>query len=148
MLYINDGTQVTTHAEIENEILEYYGELIDIVSMREGAQWTMEQRNNLIVLVNEKEILKTLNGIGDLKVFGIYGFGAKIFKASWNMIKDDRIATILEFFNNERLYKAFNNTLVTLIPNSVEAKNIREYRPIAGCTTFYKIISKILTVRL
>ena len=46
------------------------------------------------------------------------------------------------------LYKRFNETVVTLIPKHPAAKMIKEYRPIAGCSTFYKIISKILTTRL
>jgi hypothetical protein len=51
-------------------------------------------------------------------------------------------------FDNGRLYKAANCTLVTLIPKTKEAKRIKEYRPISCCSTIYKIISKVLTKRM
>jgi hypothetical protein len=38
--------------------------------------------------------------------------------------------------------------LVTLIPKSSDAKTMKDMRPIACCTTMYKIISKILTTCL
>lgn len=52
------------------------------------------------------------------------------------------------FFKNERMYKAVNCTLVTLIPKLAGACTMQEMRPISCCTTLYKIISKILTNRL
>lgn len=38
--------------------------------------------------------------------------------------------------------------MVTLVPNTKEYKNVKNYRPIACYITFYKLISKILTNRL
>lgn len=98
--------------------------------------------------MTEQEIFKTLNGIGDLKSLDLDGYGAIFFKASWKIVKDDVIATIMDFFDRERLYKAFNSTVFTLIHRSDEAKSIREYIHIYVCTTLYKIISKILTDRI
>lgn len=71
-----------------------------------------------------------------------------LYKACRHIIKGDVIATMQEFFQKGMLSKVSNNTIVTLIPKTDRAKTIREFRPIAGCTTFYKIISKILTSRL
>lgn len=58
------------------------------------------------------------------------------------------MGVVIYFFDNERLYLAANYTMVNLIPKNEEAKTIKDYRPIAGCTTLYKIISKVLTDRL
>ena len=55
---------------------------------------------------------------------------------------------VKEFFEHGRMYMVVSCTLVTLVPKHDETKTIPEYRPIAGCTTLYKIISKILTMRL
>jgi hypothetical protein len=46
------------------------------------------------------------------------------------------------------MYRAVNCSLVTLIPKHNGAKEIKDYRPIACCSTLYKIISKILANRL
>lgn len=83
-----------------------------------------------------------------MKAPGADSYGAIFFKASWNIIKHDVTATVKEFFDTGQLYKAFNSTIVSLIPKSNTAINIKDYRPIAVCTTFYKIISKVLSGRL
>lgn len=121
---------------------------MNITATRRGPQVTREQRQMLTARVIVIEIKIVLKDIGDLKALGLDGYGAKFSKASWSIIKRDLIAAIHEFFDSNYLYRAFNNTIVTLIPKHVNAKNIMEFRPIAGCTTFYKIISKIQTTRL
>lgn len=63
-------------------------------------------------------------------------------------MKYDVIAAVKDFFENNRLYKAFNCTLVTLIPKTRDAKVMKDLRPISCCSTVYKIISKIMTKRL
>ncbi|MCI25799.1 hypothetical protein A2U01_0046990, partial [Trifolium medium] len=89
-----------------------------------------------------------LQSIGDLKSPGIDGYGAYFFKKAWKIVKPDVLGAVHDFFDNGRLYKAANCTLVTLIPKSKEAKRIKEYRPISCCSTIYKIISKVLTNRM
>ena len=42
----------------------------------------------------------------------------------------------------------FNETHVRLIPKTRGAKTVADYRPIALCSTHYKIIAKVLTSRL
>lgn len=153
-----DGTYIQNPADIEKEVCEFYGKLygtreqsvsmIDINAMREGPQLTMVQRADLITLVTVVEIKNAIKGIGDLKSPGIDGYGGKFFKASWDIIEKDVVEAVQEFFEHNVLYKRFNETVVTLIPKHPAAKMIKEYRPIAGCSTFYKIISKILTTRL
>lgn len=44
--------------------------------------------------------------------------------------------------------RVLNTTLITLIPKSSTANTIRDYSPISCCTTLYKIISKVLTIRM
>lgn len=46
------------------------------------------------------------------------------------------------------MHPVVNCTLVTLIPKSHIASTLNNMRPIACCTTIYKIISKILNTRL
>lgn len=46
------------------------------------------------------------------------------------------------------ILRAFYETVVTLVPKYSASKTITDFRPIVGCSTFYKVISKILTTRL
>lgn len=108
MVQTSDGTVLSTQAEIEQEVLEFYGNLmgkanhslnhIDIGVMRKGRQVNMEQRKHLVSKVTVKEIEDALHGIGDLKAPGEDGYGAKFFKVCWSFIKKDVIAAVMEFF--------------------------------------------------
>lgn len=76
------------------------------------------------------------------------GYGSKFFKFCWSIVKHDIVAAVNEFFYNVFILKDFNMTIVTLIPKHNEAKQAKDYKPITGCTTVYKLISKKLTRRL
>ncbi|CAK8579612.1 unnamed protein product [Lathyrus sativus] len=116
--------------------------------MRLGIQFNMELREYLIKNITEEDITKALRGIGDLKAPGLDGYRTRFFKASWTTIKNDVIAAVKEYFETCKMYKPFNNVVVSLIPKRNKACEIKDSRPIAVCTTFYKIISKILIDRL
>ncbi|KAL5190422.1 putative ribonuclease H protein [Glycine soja] len=72
-----DGTILTKQSDIHNEVMEFYGKLmgctasnlrqIDIQAMRDGKQITFDQGVFLTATVTEAEIVKALQGIGDLK---------------------------------------------------------------------------------
>jgi hypothetical protein len=157
-LYREDGTLITTHDDVEQEVLNLYGSLmgkadsnlmsIDIMAMRAGPHLTSDQRELLVTPIREDEVYSALKSIGDLKAPGLDGYGAKFFKVSWGIVKEDVLAAVMEFFRDGAIYHAVNSTLVTLIPKHSAARTIKEYRPISCCTTVFKIISKILTTRL
>ncbi|XP_058784375.1 uncharacterized protein LOC131659164 [Vicia villosa] len=152
VLHQNDGTVLNAKDEIHQEVLKYYRSImgtkvptlkhVDIDILRKGKQITRAQGDCLIARVTEEEIRIALKGIGDLKAPGIDGYGAKFFKSCWHFIKDDVVAAAQVFFEKCILFRAFNGTVVTLIPKTEQAKTVKEYRPIEGCTTFYKILSK------
>lgn len=102
----------------------------------------------MLLAPNNKIVTSALKGISDNTAPGIDGYGAKFFKSTWDIIKKDTLNAIREFFEKERMFKAINNTLVTLIPKTPNASMIKDYRPISCCTTLYKIISKVMAARL
>lgn len=55
---------------------------------------------------------------------------------------------MLEFFHNAIMHKPMNITLITLVPKVYQALFAKDYRPIAYSTIMYKIIAKVLTIRL
>ncbi|CAJ2668635.1 unnamed protein product [Trifolium pratense] len=136
VLYTKDGTQLTTQDDIEEEVMSFYSKLtgmadndlngVDITVMREGPQLNNEQREKLTGPITDKEITDALQSIGDLKSPSIDGYGAYFFKKAWNIVKPDVLGAVHDFFDNGRLYKAANCTLVTLIPKTNEAKKIKE----------------------
>jgi hypothetical protein len=136
-----DGSFVTDQKGMKNEVLTFYNNLmgtklnelegIDVEAMRTGRQLNATQRDMLTCSVTEDEITIALKGIGNDKAPGIDGFGAYFYKKAWQIIKLDVIAAVQDFFSNNRMYRAVNCSLVTLIPKHNGAKEIKDYRPIA-----------------
>lgn len=63
-------------------------------------------------------------------------------------VHDDLVNAIQNFFSTGYMPKAFNETLVTLIPKIDTPSNLTHFRPISLCNMVYKIISKVLMNRV
>ena len=55
---------------------------------------------------------------------------------------------IKEVFISQKILEYLNQTLIALIPKQPDPESFRQYRPISLCNTIYKIISKIIVLRL
>ncbi|XP_026384083.1 uncharacterized protein LOC113279621 [Papaver somniferum] len=64
------------------------------------------------------------------------------------VVKEDVCKTIQSFFHSGFLLQQLNNTRVSLIPKVQVVNKPEDFRPIALCNTVYKIISKIIALRL
>ncbi|XP_058741632.1 uncharacterized protein LOC131614019 [Vicia villosa] len=153
-----NGMEITGHDNMEREVLRFYEDLIgkssnqlrhiNVEVLRNGAQLSHTDQNELIQPVVDKEIMAALKSIGDTKALEIDGYNAKLFMEAWEIIGKDVKAAVYDFFEHGRLYKAVNCTIVTLILKFPNANKMKDMRPIACCIVLYKIISKILTNRL
>ncbi|KAK9704710.1 hypothetical protein RND81_07G006500 [Saponaria officinalis] len=102
----------------------------------------------LTAAVTTEEIKSTLFGMGSRKSPGLDGFSSELFKASWEIISKDFIDAVRSFFRSGKMLWYANTTVLTLIPKKSSASSVVDYRPIACCTLFYKVVSKILANRL
>ena len=66
----------------------------------------------------------------------------------WETIKEEIYEFVLSFFNNELAMTNINIAWVTLIPKIENPTSIHEYRPISMVGALYKVISKLLSIRL
>lgn len=94
------------------------------------------------------EIYEGLKSIGNDKAPGIDGHNAYFFKNTWQIVKKYNIVAVKRFFSTGTLYKPIHCTLVSLVPKVHSPVTVKEYRPIVCCSVLYKIISKVLTMRL
>ncbi|XP_019227742.1 PREDICTED: uncharacterized protein LOC109209032 [Nicotiana attenuata] len=101
-----------------------------------------------MVPVSREEIIKVVQELPSDKAPGIDGYPAEFFKENWQVIGKDVIKAVMEFFDTGKLLKEINCTTITLIPKVVNPNFVKEFRPIACCSTMYKIIAKLLTNRL
>ncbi len=79
------------------------------------------------------------------KAPGPDGFPTFFFQKYWEIIKDDIVKAIQEFFGEKNLLKEINATFLVLIPKVPGLDSFDNFRPISLCNSFYKIISKVLT---
>ncbi|CAA7020615.1 unnamed protein product [Microthlaspi erraticum] len=102
----------------------------------------------LIASPTAQEIKSALFSINPDKAPRPDGFSASFFQSNWLVMGPKIIKKIKEIFEAESIPNSVNSTYVRLIPKVHSPKTVAEYRPIALCNVYYKIISKILTSRL
>lgn len=158
MLKGENGTLLHKQTEIEIEILNYYKGLlgaavetlpaVNLNIMRQGPSLSQQQQRDMCTKITMEEIEIDLFDINDNKTPWIDGFNAYFFKKTWRIVQNDIYKVVLDFFQHNKLLRAVNYTMVTLIPKNSHPETVRDFRPIACCSTLYKIISKIISNRI
>lgn len=82
------------------------------------------------------------------KAPGPDGINFLFIKKAWNIIGQDIIQMVDEFYRTNLLPAGINSTFVTLIPKIKSAIKLSDFRPISLVGSLYKIFSKILATRL
>lgn len=95
-----------------------------------------------------KEIKEATFSIHADKALGPDGFSASFFHSNWDVIGPAVVQKIQCFFRTGVLAPEIDKTHVRLIPKILGAAKVEDYRPIALCNIYYKIISKLLPLRL
>jgi len=72
------------------------------------------------------------------------GFGAAFFQDYWHLVKQGVGTAVRSFFEEGKLLKQINHTLIPLTPKVSNPATSTQFRPISLCNTIYKIISKIM----
>ncbi|GKD29328.1 RNA-directed DNA polymerase, eukaryota [Tanacetum coccineum] len=62
--------------------------------------------------------------------------------------KHDVVNAVKEFFSSSKFRSESNSSFITLIPKSLDAKMVKDFRPISLIGSFYKTVAKILSNRL
>jgi len=69
-------------------------------------------------------------------------------QSNWSTVGESIVSEVQSFFTLGILPKRINHTHVRLIPKINSPKLVADYRPIALCSVYYKIIAKLLAKRL
>lgn len=72
----------------------------------------------------------------------------KFVKTYWEIMKSDVIAFVKHFEMFGRFARGCTSSLITLIPKTKDPNLLSDYRPICLIGIMYKIVAKILAVRL
>lgn len=158
MTVIEDEGHVPWNEEedISRIITEYYTDLFTSSSFDGGPTVlkalspciTNDMNERLIRDPSAAEIKEALFAIHADKAPGPDGFSASFFHSNWSVVGTSIVLEIQRIFASGFLPDSMNTTHIRLIPKIVGPKNVADYRPIALCNVFYKIVSKLLSLRL
>nr|GEY98280.1 hypothetical protein [Tanacetum cinerariifolium] len=98
--------------------------------------------------VTRNEVKSALFSMGNQKSSGPDGFTAAFFKESWDIVADDFVAAVCEFFTNGKILCELNHTIIALIPKVNSPTRVNDYRPISCSNVMFKCISKIIANRI
>ncbi|KAL7614622.1 hypothetical protein Lser_V15G08580 [Lactuca serriola] len=95
-----------------------------------------------------QEIKSAVWQCGSEKAPGPDGYSFKILKAHWDTIGGDITKFVKRFELNGTLAPGCNSSNITLIPKIHDPLNLCDYRPISLIGCMYKVIAKLLAIRL
>ncbi|GJT75705.1 putative RNA-directed DNA polymerase, eukaryota, reverse transcriptase zinc-binding domain protein [Tanacetum coccineum] len=106
------------------------------------------QRDFLERSFSREEIKQVVWDCGGDRAPGPDGFTFKFFTFFWDLIENDVVRFVHEFFRTNFFPKGCNFSFIALIPKVSNAKAVSDFRPISLIGCQYKIIGKLLANRL
>ncbi|KAL4367675.1 hypothetical protein GQ457_05G016460 [Hibiscus cannabinus] len=96
----------------------------------------------------EEEVFAALLSLENSKAPGPDGFNMGFLKKIWSSLKAEVMDFFENFFKGNITDFSFNHSFIVLIPKSTNLVGIEEYRPISLVGCIYKLLSKVLAMRL
>ena len=95
-----------------------------------------------------EEILQVVKELERDKAPGPDGFSMAFYHHCWRVVEKDVLAVFEEFFQHCKFEKSLNATFIALIPKKIDASYVRDFHPISLVGSVYKILAKVLAIRL
>ena len=76
------------------------------------------------------------------------GFTVEFYIGFYDLIKKDILEVVRESQESGKVLGSLNSTFLSLIPKKQKPHSFDEFRPISCCNMIYKIIAKVLALRL
>nr|KAJ0203968.1 hypothetical protein LSAT_V11C500292530 [Lactuca sativa] len=95
-----------------------------------------------------EEVKNAIWSCGNEKSPGPNGFSFKFIKRYWDTLKNDIMNAVKHFENHGNIGRGCNASFITLIPKIKDPLTISDYRPISLIGCMYKVIAKVMSIRL
>ncbi|XP_038992144.1 uncharacterized protein LOC120115525 [Hibiscus syriacus] len=160
LLYAEDGSRLDSFDAMSAEMLRFYTELlgfedvgvqsygVDLLKSLLGYELPCDAATLLVKEVSNEEIKASLFRQGNEKSPGPDGYTTYFFNTAWDIIHEDFLAAIRDFFQTGTLLPAFNATAIAFVPKTPNAGMAKDFRPISCCSVVYKTITGIIVARL
>ncbi|GJS82400.1 RNA-directed DNA polymerase, eukaryota [Tanacetum coccineum] len=107
-----------------------------------------DQADLLELPISAVEIRNAVWACGENKSPGPDGFTFEFFRKFWDVLGKDFSLAIMWFFYHCSFAKGCNSSFIALIPKCIDPKFVNNYRPISLIGSLYKVVTKILAIRL
>jgi hypothetical protein len=98
--------------------------------------------------ITQAEVDQVVQNLPKGKAPGPDGFTTDFFHYCWPMLREEVWQLVEESHISRKVLPALNATFLTLIPKEERVTNPKNFWPIALCNVVYKIISKVIALRL
>ena len=93
-------------------------------------------------------MLAVVEDMEEHKAPGLYGFSARFINSCWDIIHKDLFKMVLKSQNSNKIRGSTNSAFLALNPKKKDATTFDRFRPISLCNIGYKIITKIMAIRI
>lgn len=98
--------------------------------------------------ISMDELKKALDCMEPDKAPGPDGFTARFFQSCWSSINKDLLRMVRKSQSCSKIGGSTNSAFLALLPKEKGASDFSRFRPISLCNTSYKLITKIISIRL
>ncbi|KAM6542742.1 hypothetical protein CsatB_007189 [Cannabis sativa] len=109
---------------------------------------TSEMNNSFLLPFVENEVKEAVFSMPSDKSLGEDCMNGMFYQNYWNDIGNVVIKAVLEYLNGQGDMSSINSTIVTLVPKTKAANNMKDFRPISLCNVLHKIVSTVWVHRL
>ena len=107
-----------------------------------------EENRDLVKALTEEELKEVLGSFQKDKSLGPDGWTIDFFLGLFDILGRDLLQVVEDSRLAGWIPASFNSTFIALIPKSDNATSLNDFRPISLCNCVYKIISKVIALRL
>ncbi|XP_071902386.1 uncharacterized protein [Coffea arabica] len=152
-----EGRWLDAAQDIKTSATEFYADLFTSESTVRGGFPDLPfaipsvgsvQNDKIREVPSAEEIREVVFSMDLNSAPGPDGFGVGFYQKCWEIIKDDLVESIHDFFRGVSQPQGWSSSVIVLVPKVEGACQWRDFRPISLCNVNSKIISKILASRL
>lgn len=153
-----DGEVIERDENLLKLASEYYAELFGPVPQHDihldptiwNKSYTLTKSDNEVLCqpFTESEIKTALFQMKRNKAPGPDKIPIEFYQKCWNIVKNDILQLFDDFHKSKVDISRLNYDTITLLPKIKEANKIQQYRLICLLNCIYKLITKVLTIRV
>ncbi|KAG7579199.1 hypothetical protein ISN45_Aa03g033600 [Arabidopsis thaliana x Arabidopsis arenosa] len=153
----DEGQWVSNPEELESLANSYYQKLYSMEDVSQTVpalshngflRLTREEKVKLSNLIVASEIEIAMRSMGAFKSPGPDGYQPVFYQKSWDIVGESVTHFVLQFFESGVLPPGLNDVLLVLIAKVMKPEMITQFRPISLCNVLFKVITKVMVLRL